>query len=90
MSDNDRRTVKVDPSTFAVFSETGSKRIGTVLSLTVNEANRTPTGGRYTSRRLTVRLREDDERLWVGQVKNTEWERKTHRKTVILHPKPEE
>jgi len=77
----ERMTVRVDLSTFAVFKGTNGprKRIGTVVRYVENGANRTPTGGRYTSRRLTVRLTGDD-RDWVGQFKNGEY------KVVILRP----
>jgi|KBSSwiStaDraftv2_1062776.scaffolds.fasta_scaffold1326537_2 hypothetical protein len=79
----ERRTVRVDTETFAVYPETGRRRyedrIGTVVELVTNDGARTPSGGKFTSRRLTVRLRGDDRR-WVGQFKNGE---KTH---VILRP----
>jgi len=79
----ERKTVRVDLATFAVYQGTNGprKRIGTVLCYVENQANKTPTGGRYTSRRLTVRLTGDD-RDWVGQFKKDET------KTVILRPLP--
>jgi len=77
----ERKTVRVDLATFAVYQGTNGprKRIGTVLRYVENQANRTPTGGRYVSRRLTVRLTGDD-RDWVGQFKKDET------KVVILRP----
>ena len=77
----ERRTVRVDTKTFAVYQHKNGprKRIGTVTHYVVNEANRTPTGGRYTSRRLTVRL-TGDPRDWVGQFKKDE------KTVVILRP----
>jgi hypothetical protein len=79
----ERITVRVDTTTFAVYQGKNGprRRIGTVTHYVKNEANRTPTGGRYTSRRLTVRLRGDD-RDWVGQFKKDE------KIVVILHPRP--
>lgn len=80
----ERITVRVDLSKMAVYQgERGPrKRIGTVIRHVENEANRTPTGGRYTSRRLTVRL-TGDERDWIGQFKKDE------HTVVILRPLPE-
>ncbi len=79
--EKERITVRVDIPTMAVYKGTNGprKRIGTVVRFVENEANRTPTGGRYTSRRLTVRLRGDD-RDWVGQFKKDE------HTVVILRP----
>lgn len=81
----ERRTVRVNLDTFAVYPETGHRnaanRIGTVVHYVVNEGARTPSKGKYTSRRLTVRLTGDD-RKWVGQFKSGETE------TVILRPLP--
>lgn len=77
----ERITVRVDTETFAVYHGKNGprRRIGTVLHYVENGANRTPTGGKYTSRRLTVRLQGDD-RDWVGQF------RKDEKSTVILRP----
>lgn len=77
----ERRVVRVDLENFKVIPSTsrGTHRIGTVVRYVVNEANRTPTGGRYTSRRITVKFL-DDNREWVGQFKKDE------DKTVILRP----
>ena len=77
--EKERRTVRVDLSTSKVYTKTGHKPIGIVQRFVENEANRTPTGGKYTSRRLTVRLRGDD-RDWVGQFKKDE------KTVVILRP----
>lgn len=76
--EKERLTVRVNMETFAVYKGTNGprRRIGTVLRYVENEANRTPTGGRYTSRRLTVRI-QGDPRDWVGQFKNGE-------KTVVI------
>jgi hypothetical protein len=81
--EKERLTVRVDLDTFAVYQGTKGprKRIGNVKVYVENEANRTPTGGRYTSRRLTVKLRGDD-RDWVGQF------RKDEKSVVILRPLP--
>lgn len=88
----DRRTVRVDLATFAVYPEGGGgnvKRIGTVLRYTERQGARTPTGGVYTAHRLSVRLRGDD-RDWVGQISNAELARKSARKTVNLRPLDED
>ena len=82
----ERRTVRVDLSTFAVYGEKGPlKRIGTVTHYVERHGARTPTGGVFTAHRLTVRLR-DDSHDWVGQVSKNEMNRKNSRKTVILRP----
>jgi hypothetical protein len=83
----ERRTVRVDFDTLAVYPETGyrnsSNRIGTVVEYVVNYGARIrtkrSTSGPFTSRRLTVRLNGDD-RKWVGQMKKDETEK------VILRP----
>jgi hypothetical protein len=71
----ERRTVRVDTETFAVYPETGPRtyatRIGAVVQYVTNDGARTPSGGKFTSRRVTVRLWGDDRR-WVGQFKNDE------------------
>lgn len=78
--EKERLTVRADVETFAVYPEKGPRhRIGTVLQYVVNDACRTPTGGKFQSRRLTVRLRGDD-RDWVGQF------RKGEKTVVILRP----
>jgi hypothetical protein len=83
----ERRTVRVDTDTFAVYPETGPRtydtRIGAIVELVTNDGARTPSGGKFTSRRLTVRFR-DDSRRWVGQFKNDE------KVLVILRPLPNE
>lgn len=79
----ERRTVRVNLDTLAVYPTTGyrtaTNRIGTVVHYVINEGARTPSKGKYTSRRLTVRL-SGDSRAWVGQFKTGETE------TVILRP----
>jgi hypothetical protein len=83
----ERRTVRVDFDTLAVYPETGyrnsSNRIGTVVEYVVNHGARIrtkrSTSGPFTSRRLTARLNGDD-RKWVGQMKKDETEK------VILRP----
>src|SRR3954467_4322844 len=83
----ERRTVRVDFDTLAVYPETGyrnsSNRIGTVIEYVVNYGARIrtkrSTSGPFTSRRLTARL-NGDERKWVGQMKKDETEK------VILRP----
>lgn len=76
----ERRTVRVDTDTFAVYPETGPRtygnRIGAVVQYVTNDGARTPTGGKFTSRRVTVRL-WGDERRWVGQFRNGE-------KTIVI------
>src|SRR3954468_1721723 len=83
----ERRTVRVDFDTLAVYPETGyrnsSNRIGTVIEYVVNYGARIrtkrSTSGPFTSRRLTARLNGDD-RKWVDQLKKDEKEK------VILRP----
>lgn len=77
----ERVTVRVDTTTFAVYQGTNGprKRIGTVLHYVENDGARTPSGGKFQSRRLTVRLSGDD-RDWVGQFKSDE------KTVVILRP----
>src|SRR3954468_19503138 len=83
----ERRTVRVDFDTLAVYPETrhrnSSNRSGTVVEYVVNYGARIrtkrSTSGPFTSRRLTVRLNGDD-RKWVGQMKKDETEK------VILRP----
>ena len=81
----ERRTVRVDTDTFAVYPETGprtySARIGAVVQYVTNDGARTPSGGKYISRRVTVRLWGDDRR-WVGQFKNDE------KTLIVLRPLP--
>lgn len=74
----ERRTVRVDLSTFSVYQGTDGprKRIGVVTEYVENTGARTPSKGKFTSRRLTARF-SDDDRKWVGQFKNGE-------KTVII------
>ena len=79
-AEKERRTVRVDMYTFAVYPEKGPRnRIGMVLRYVENDGARTPTGGKFQARRLTVRLQGDD-RDWVGQFKNGE------NKKIILRP----
>lgn len=76
----ERRTVRVNADTLEVYPEQGRRqRIGYVTEFVTNTGARTPSGGRYISRRLTVRF-PDDTRRWVGQFKSAEKER------VILRP----
>jgi len=83
----ERRTVRVDLKTLAVYPETGYRnsfnRIGTVVEYVVNYGARIrtkrSTSRPFTSRRLTARLNGDD-RKWVGQLKKDETEK------VILRP----
>lgn len=81
--EKERRTVRVDLETFAVYLPMGNRipanRIGWVVHYVVNDGARTPSKGKYTSRRLTVRLTGDN-RKWVGQFRNGE------KTTVILRP----
>ena len=88
----ERRTVRVDVSTMTVYPLAGKRlsRIGTVLRYTERQGARTPTGGIYTAHRLTVRLRDTPDVVWVGQLSNDELKRKSPRKTVILRPLDEE
>lgn len=70
---SDRLNVKVDTDRMKVYSETTVRRtntnaIGQIVEYVVNEGCRTPSGGRFTSRRMTVRVTGDD-RTWVGQMK---------------------
>ena len=85
LESEERRTVRVDLNTFAVYPETGPRkyedRVGNVVSYTTNDGARTPSGGKFVSRRLAVRFR-DDSRRWVGQFKNDE------KVLVILRPLP--
>jgi hypothetical protein len=76
-----RPVVAIDIPTMNVYSTTPTgrvsvKRFGRLLEY-VERPNRTPSGGRYTSRRVTVR--RDDGTRWVGQFKNGA-------ETVILRP----
>lgn len=88
--EKERRTVRVDLSRMTVYPPTGRlNRIGSILRYTERQGARTPTGGKYTAHRLTVRLRDND-RDWVGQISNAELQRKNPRKTVILRPLGEE
>lgn len=79
----ERRTVRVNTDTFAVYPLDGPRsdrtRIGQVVQYVRNDGARTPSGGRYVSRRVTVRL-TGDSRRWVGQFKSGESEK------VILRP----
>ena len=85
--EKERRTVRVDVATMAVYPPAGegASRIGSILTYVERQGARTPTGGVFTSHRLTVRLRGDD-RDWVGQISKEELNRKNGRKTVILRP----
>lgn len=81
-TEKERRTVRVDTATMTVYPLNGRgarTRIGTVLEYVENEANRTPTGGKFTSRRISVSLKGDS-RKWVGQFRKDETNR------VILRP----
>lgn len=73
----ERRTVRVNLDTFAVYPLDGYRnernRIGSVVQYVRNDGARTPSGGRYTSRRITVRL-TGDSRRWVGTFKSGEKE----------------
>lgn len=75
----DRKHVRVDLEKFDVFPEKGHlKRIGKVVKYVERQGAKTPTGGRFTARRITVRL--TDGTLWVGQFKNGETRK------IILRP----
>lgn len=98
MSEKERRTVRVDLQTFTVYPDKdggNANRIGTVLEYVRNEGARIRTGkgvsGAFTSHRITVKFNgpDSDGRPWVGQIKNTEMDKATNRKTVILRPVPE-
>lgn len=75
---SDSRVVRVDLDTHAVYPETGNRTrqrcIGVVQEYVRNEGARTPSGGKFISRRVTVKLRDDDRR-WVGQFRadETSW-----------------
>lgn len=75
---SDSRIVRVNLETLAVWPEEGYRsqrnRIGTVLQHVTNDGARTPTGGKFVSRRITVKL-DGDETRWVGQFKSGETER---------------
>ena len=75
-----RMMVRVDFFNMGVYD--GNRRMGIVQSYTKNEGARTPTGGKFTSHRVTVKLTGDD-RVWVGQFKNDVMKR-PGRKNVIL------
>lgn len=85
----ERRIVQVDLNTLGVYPETGhrtaTRRIGTIISYTINDGARIRTSrgmsSPFVSRRLTVRF-SGDPRRWVGQFKKDETE------TVILRPLP--
>ena len=84
----ERRTVRVDLSTFGVYPDKDGgnyRKIGTVIQYTENQGARTPSGGKYVARRLTVRLAEDD-RKWVGQISNANYAKSGRRKAVTLRP----
>lgn len=84
-SQSDRKTVRVDLNTLQVYPATGSGkygRIGIVTEYVTNDGSRTPSGGKFESHRITVKLIGDDTR-WVGQISNEELA-KTGRKTVKL------
>ena len=86
--EKERRAVRVNLSTFAVYGGTKGplgNRIGSVLRYTERQGARTPTGGKYTAHRLTVRLRGDVHE-WVGQVSKVEMDRKSTHKVVNLRP----
>ena len=93
MTEKQRRTVRVDLDTLTVYPSVGEggKRIGIVREYARNEGARIRTSKKtsspFTSHRLTVKLTGDD-RMWVGQIKNEEMEKKTTRKAVILRPAP--
>lgn len=65
-----RLTVRVDLDRMMVYPEKGRKRtpIGVVTQYTRNEGARTPSGGKFTSLRLTVKI-TGDPTVWVGQFK---------------------
>lgn len=75
---SDSRIVRVDLDTLTVYPESGYRtvynRIGVVQEFVTNEGARTPSGGKFISRRITVKLRDDDRR-WVGQFKADETSR---------------
>jgi hypothetical protein len=87
----ERRTVRVDLQTFAVYPAVGegANRIGTIVEYVRNDGarirTRNGTSGPFTSHRLTAKF-PDDDRSWVGQIKNEEMAKKTGRKSVILRP----
>lgn len=72
---SESRRIKVDLDTLTVYPETGNRvranRIGIVQEYVTNEGARTPSGGKFTSRRITVKFTGDDRR-WVGQFKADE------------------
>lgn len=75
---SDSRTVRVDLDSLTVYPETGYRnrhnRIGVVQVYVKNEGARTPSGGKFISRRITVKLTGDDRR-WVGQFRADETSR---------------
>lgn len=86
-TEKERRTVQVDLNTLGVYPETGhrtaTRRIGTIISHTINDGSRIRTkrgvSSPFVSHRLTVRF-SGDPRKWVGQFKKDE------KTTVILRP----
>lgn len=64
-----RLTVRVDLDRMMVYPEKGAGSrtpIGVVTTYTRNEGARTPSGGKFTSLRLTVKI-TGDPTVWVGQ-----------------------
>lgn len=73
MGKNDRLEIRFDPETLNMWPVTAKRRTNTnrinAVVLHYREApSFTPTGGRFTSRRFTVRTA--DGRKWFGQTKN--------------------
>lgn len=62
-------TIRFDPETQEIFKPTGHRYPlrGAILLQYVEKPDRTPTGGRFTSKRLRLRYKG---KKWVGQVKN--------------------
>jgi hypothetical protein len=95
MPTKERRTVRVDLETFSVYPDSPAahvKRIGTVVEYVRNDGARIrrpkSVSKPFTTHRLTAKF-PDDERAWVGQIKNEEMEKKSsRRKSVILRPAP--
>lgn len=62
-------TIRFNPETQEIFKPVGHRYPlkGAVLLQYVERPDRTPTGGRFTARRLRVRYKG---KKWVGQVKD--------------------
>lgn len=71
---DNRMIVRFDPNTLSVYrgdakrkTRNGILKGATVTNFVVREGARTPTGGTFTSRRMTIRYQGN---VWYGQMKN--------------------